>query len=63
MLFGFAGFSESFSDVAQNIKNAAYKGVGGGLRLPFNTMGPFNTMEPVVPNEPSMVSKPHYKAK
>jgi len=45
--------------------SATYKGVGGwvdrmggGLRLPSDTMGPA-----VVPNEPSMVSKPHYKAK
>jgi len=29
MIFGFAGFSESFSDVAQNIMSATYKGVGG----------------------------------
>jgi len=29
LLFVFAGFSESFSDVAQNIMGAGYKGVGG----------------------------------
>jgi len=65
LLFEFAGFSESFSDVAQNITSAAYKGVGrwvdgvrGGLRLLSDTMGPA-----VVPEELSMVSKPHYKAK
>jgi len=33
-------------------------GVGGGLRLPSDTVGPV-----AVPKEPSMVSKPHYKAK
>jgi len=50
LLFGFAGFSESFSDVAQNITNAPHimgwvgvrvggwggvDGMGGGLRLTF----------------------------
>jgi len=50
LLFGFAGFLESFSDVAQNITSAAYKGwvggwiggvdgVGGGLRSPFRHNG------------------------
>jgi len=29
LLFGFAGFSESFSDVAQNITSATYKEVSG----------------------------------
>jgi len=29
LLVEFAGFSKFFSDVAQNITNAAYKGVGG----------------------------------
>jgi len=31
LLFGFAGFSQSFSDMAQNIMSATYKGVGGGV--------------------------------
>jgi len=29
LLFGFAGFSESFPDMAHNIMSAVYKGVGG----------------------------------
>jgi len=29
LLFKFACFSESFSDMAQNIMSATYKGVGG----------------------------------
>jgi len=39
LLSEFAGFSVSFSDVAQNITSATYKGVGGGLRLPFRHNG------------------------
>jgi len=68
LLFEFAGFSPTFSDMAQNIMSAAIRGgwvgVGVGWRgwmvssgYPSDTTGPV-----VVPKEPSTVSKPHYKA-
>jgi len=52
LLFGFAGFSESFSDVAQNIMSATYKRVGGWVKRTS-----------CMPKEPSMVPKPSYKIK
>jgi len=62
LLFGLVGFSQSFSDVVQNIISATYKGqvggVGGQLRLAFRHNGTI-----CVPKELPMVSKPHYKAK
>jgi len=56
--FEFAGFLKSFSDMAQKIMSATYKGVAGGLRLPFRHNG-----TSCVPMYPSVVLKPHCKAK